>query len=101
MDCFLYEILEPVYTANSPCSLHHTAESCTLVNLQLRCTTNGQRTNQLPEQSPEPAGPETHFKSLRVWCLESAQQLDAFSPPHPSASLGGYWHLSSALYHNS
>lgn len=32
------------------------------MNLQLQCSRNGQRTIQLPEQSPVPAGPETHFK---------------------------------------
>lgn len=33
-----------------------------LVSLQLQCTGNGQTTIQLPELSPEPAGPETHLE---------------------------------------
>lgn len=49
-------------TLNSLCSLHHTTESHILVNLQLQCTGNGQRTIQLPELSPGPAGPETRFE---------------------------------------
>lgn len=43
-------------------SLHHTTESHILVSLQLQCTRNGQRTVQLPELSPGPAGPETHLE---------------------------------------
>lgn len=33
------------------------------MSLQLRCSGNGQRTIQLPELSPGPAGPETHMGS--------------------------------------
>lgn len=47
---------------NNFSSLHHTIESYILVSLQLQCTRNGQRTVQLPELSPGPAGPETHLE---------------------------------------
>lgn len=43
-------------------SPRHTTEMHILVNLRLQCTRNGQRTIQLPEQGPVPAGPETRFE---------------------------------------
>lgn len=49
-------------TLNSLSSLRHTIEPLILVDLQLQCTRNGQKTIQLPELSPEPAGPETQFE---------------------------------------
>lgn len=44
------------------CCLYHTIESHVLVSLQLKCNRNGQRTIQLPELSPGPAGLETRSK---------------------------------------